>query len=135
MPYDYRSKVMDEDRISKDVEQFILDEIDTVPHLEALLLFWNKRPQEWSLEEMAKALYVSPEATRPILADLERRGLVALTENNCFLYRSSHRDSVVEALDKTYRREVVRISNMIHSKPSASLREFARAFRLKRDRE
>ncbi len=133
MPYGYRPKVMDEDRVSKDVEQFVLDEIDTVPHLEALLLFWNKRPQGWTLEEMAKALYVSTEVTRPILADLERRGLIALTENNGFLYRSSERDSVVEALDKAYRREVVHISNMIHSKPSASLREFARAFRLKRD--
>jgi hypothetical protein len=30
----------------KEVDQFILDEIDSVPHLEALLLLWNTRPKQ-----------------------------------------------------------------------------------------
>jgi hypothetical protein len=58
-----------------------------------------------------------------------------LTDHQSFQYRSGDRDQLVEQVEKTYRREVVRISNMIHSKPAASLREFARAFRLKRDRD
>jgi hypothetical protein len=82
---------------------------------------------------MSKALYLPPQPTRLVLADLERRGLVTLTETGSFLYRSGERDSLIEALDRTYRHQVVRISNMIHAKPSASLREFARAFRLKKD--
>ena len=117
----------------KEVDRFVMDEIETVPHLEALLLLWNSRPRAWSPEEMSRALYLPPDATQPILADLERRGLVVLTGSNCFLYRSGERDWVIEALDRTYRREVVRISTMIHSKPAASQREFARAFRLKKD--
>jgi hypothetical protein len=36
-------------------------------------------------------------------------------------------------VDATYRRELVRISSMIHSKPSPAVRQFARAFRLKKD--
>jgi len=119
----------------QDVDQFILNEIDTVPHLEALLLLWNGQPQEWSFEAMANALYVEVDIARPIIADLERRGFVTLTDNGHFLYRSTDRDSLIEQVEKTYRREIVRIANLIHSKPAASLREFARAFRLKRDRE
>lgn len=117
----------------QEVDQFILDEIDTVPHLEALLLLWNSRPRLWPLAEISKALYLPPDSTRLMLADMERRGLVTLTEPDCFQYRSGERDAVVAAVDQTYRREIVRIATMIHAKPSASLREFARAFRLKKD--
>jgi hypothetical protein len=126
---------MDENTTRKAVDDFILDEIDTVPHLEVLLLLWNNRPQQWSFEAMANAVYLSLDATRMVIEDLERRGFVVLTDNHSFLYRSTDRDQLIELVDRTYRREIVRISNMIHSKPAASLREFARAFRLKRDRD
>jgi hypothetical protein len=116
----------------KDVDQFIVDEIETVPHLEALLLLWNSRPREWPLEELSKSLYLPEVATRLIVADLEQRGLVAPGAANAFAYRSSERDTLIDTLEKTYRHQVVRISNMIHSKPAASLREFARAFRVKK---
>jgi len=125
--------VTDEDRDRTEVEQFVLDEIDSVPHLEALLLFWNRRPQEWSVEELAKSLYLAPEQTRPIVMDLERQGFITANADKRFQYRSTARDNTIEKLDQIYRRQVVRISTIIHSKPAASLREFARAFRLKKD--
>lgn len=127
--------MMDENPTQKAVDEFILEEIDAIPHLEALLLLWNSRSREWSFEAMANAIYLSLDATQTVIADLERRGFVVLTDNHRFLYRSTDRDQLIELVDKTYRREIVRISNMIHSKPAASLREFARAFRLKRDRD
>ena len=126
--------VMSENPTRNTVDKFILEEIDTVPHLEALLLLWNGRPREWSFEAMANAIYLSLDATRMLIADLERRGFVALTDHG-FSYHSTDRDQLIELVDQLYRREIVRISNMIHSKPPASMREFARAFRLKRDRE
>lgn len=126
---------MDENPTRKAVDEFILKEIEAVPHLEALLLLWNNRPQEWALDAMARALYLSPDAAQSVLADLERRGLVNFTDDHHFSYRSTDRDPLVKLLDQIYRREIVRISNMIHSKPAASLREFARAFRFKKDRD
>ena len=41
------------------VDEFVLEKIDTVPEIEALLLIWNKRPKVWSVSEMASALYIS----------------------------------------------------------------------------
>ena len=117
------------------VDQFILQEIDTVPHLEALLLLWNSRPKEWSDQKLANSLYLPVQAVRAIVAELERRGFVSLTPNGGFLYRSSPRDNLIAQVDQTYRRQVVRIANLIHSKPSASLRDFARAFRLKKEQD
>ena len=119
--------------LSKAVDQFILAEIDSVPHLEALLLLWNSRPRKWSLQEVAKALYLLPDETRYILDDLKQRGLLK-TEAESYLYDEQYkREKLIEEVARTYRKELIRISRMIHSKASASVREFARAFKLKKD--
>lgn len=133
---DLRHAMTPDESTNKEVDQFILDEIDSVPHLEALLLLWNSRPKQWSLEEMAKSLYVSPETTQHLLQDLERQNLVAFTEQGyCYRPGLNERDQLLEAVDRTYRRELVRISRMIHSKASPAVREFARAFRFKKERD
>ncbi|MEO8598090.1 MAG: hypothetical protein ABI759_32520 [Candidatus Solibacter sp.] len=124
----------DDDRA---VEQFLNDKIDTVPHLEALLLLWASRPKAWSISEMAKGLYVVPEAAAEILDDLARQGLIAQDTGAAEYYYESHsdRDPIVAAVEATYRRELIRISRLIHSKPSAAVREFARAFRIGKDKK
>jgi DNA-binding MarR family transcriptional regulator len=58
------------------VYNFVLDQIETVPHLEALLLLWNSRPQPWTVENLAKRLYVSTNIVNSLLEDLKRRGLI-----------------------------------------------------------
>jgi predicted ArsR family transcriptional regulator len=118
------------------VVQFILDQIESVPHLEALLLLRNSRPQKWSVETLGKRLYINPEAVRVILDDLIRRDLVAADSSGpSYFYesRSPERDEIIAHVDETYRRQVVRISQLIHSKPSAAVRDFARAFRFTKD--
>lgn len=49
---------------NRNVDRFLLDQIDTVPHLEALLLLWKSRPKVWSADEMASALYWPPSPQR-----------------------------------------------------------------------
>lgn len=129
-----------EEEVRAKVDQFILDEIDSVPHLEALLLVWIRRPKQWSTEEMARALYVQPERAAKILQDLVNRSLLSESQESgptFFFYhaKSSERDDLLLALDRIYRREVVRVSTMIHAKASPAVRDFARAFRFKKERE
>lgn len=130
---------MDEDTLNKEVDEFILEQIDTVPHLEALLLLWNRRPKQWTVEEMASALYVSSGVARSILQALTRRGLLIAeretSECYCFKSLSGKRDGLIQAVDATYRRDLIRISRMIHSKAAPGVREFAQAFRFTKDRE
>ncbi len=35
-----------------EVDRFVLDEIESVPHIEALLILWNSRPSAWSVPEL-----------------------------------------------------------------------------------
>ncbi|HUN84308.1 MAG TPA: hypothetical protein VMU48_08005 [Terracidiphilus sp.] len=121
----------------EEVDRFILDEIDSVPELEALLLIWNSRPKDWSSDEMAKALYDKADSTQGILRSLVQRGLIAEETGSRGLYTaisdSPEKEAMLTALDRIYRREIVRISTMIHSKASRAVRDFARAFRFKKD--
>lgn len=116
------------------VDQFINDQISSVPHLEALLLIWNGRPKHWSAEEMGRSLYLSNEMAQRILEELAIRGLVTRVGEN-YVYQSDReeKDTLMQDLDTIYRRELVRVSGMIHSKASAAVLDFARAFRFKKD--
>jgi len=115
-----------------EIDQFIFEEIDSVPHLEALLLLWTRRPKIWSAEEMAEMLYISPAAGRRILEELTRRRLIETVPGEPERYtcgsQSQERNELLQAAETTYRRELVRISNLIHSKASPAVRDFARAF-------
>ncbi|MGC2637952.1 MAG: hypothetical protein WA294_12295 [Acidobacteriaceae bacterium] len=118
---------------NREVDRFIVDEIESVPHLEALLLLWRDRPRSLSLEDLARSLYLQTEATEILLHDLERRGFILHEPNGWTWNEQQSRAGLMADVDATYRRELVRISSMIHSKASPAVRQFARAFRLKKD--
>lgn len=128
--------MLDEKSYSQ-VEQFILAEIDSVPHLEALLLIWNTRPKQWPVEEMASALYVSPEVASRVLADLTSRELIVQSKEpvNTYYYDSSSesRDVLLKNVDAAYRFKLLPVSALVHSKVSVTVRDFARAYGSKKD--
>jgi hypothetical protein len=133
-------KVMTENPLpGMDAYDFILQHIDSVPHLEALMLLWNSRPVGWTSEELATRLYIPSEKVGDLLRDLVRRRWI--TESHSLPVRYSYfpgsedQDEMMRQVDAAYRRDLVRISTMIHSKASSAVREFARAFRFKKERD
>jgi hypothetical protein len=118
------------------LDEFIQRELDGVPHLEALLLLWNSRPKAWTVPEMGQALYVNDGYSRDVLHNLSRRHLATRDDADLFTYSGSpDRDALVAALNTEYRHSLIRITRMIHAKASPGVREFADAFRFKKDRE
>ena len=133
------SAPMPDENPGVDVYEYILDRIDSVPHLEAVILLWNSRPVGWSADELASRLYVPAEKTAELLQDLVRQQLVQQIPGTPTRYsyfaRNDEQNEWMIRVDAAYRREIVRISTMLHSKTSASVREFARAFRFKKERD
>ena len=123
----------------EEVFRFILHQIDTVPHLEALLLLWRKRPQAFTESDLAAQLFVDAGTVSEIVKDLQRRELIAAAPDSAGEYRyeakSPYTDALMQALSDMYRRELISISKLIHSKTPSAARDFARAFKFTKDRD
>jgi hypothetical protein len=120
-----------------DVLEFIESRIDSVPHMEALLLLWETAPDPWEVEQIAARIYVATPAAVQILRDLVRHRLVraAGEEPARFAYDSEWDlgGTIMAKVAAAYRQNLVLVAHVIHSKASTSVREFARAFEIKKD--
>jgi hypothetical protein len=122
-----------------DAHEFVQENIDSVPQLEALILLWNSRPVWWTCEELASRLYVPLDRVGGLLRDLVRMQMAAESETEppkfSYYSRSKDQDAMMMLVDEAYRRDLVRISTMLHEKASPAVRDFARAFRFKREQD
>ena len=119
-----------------DAYEFVLNKVDTVPHLEALMLLWNSRPVGWTCAELGSRLYIPLDKVRDLLRDLVRMQLIAESSTEpprySYVSKTSEQDELMRMVDTAYRHDLVRISTMIHAKASPAVREFARAFLFKK---
>ncbi|HXR98037.1 MAG TPA: hypothetical protein VN709_09355 [Terriglobales bacterium] len=113
------------------VDDFLCQHIASVPHLEALLLLRGERERRWTGTALAKALFIGADRAGIILRDLEQRGFAQSSEEGSGEYwyhaGDGEREDMLDQVQTAYRRELVRISKLIHARSSA-LGEFARAF-------
>lgn len=129
---------MERDDISPEIWRFIADKIDTVPHLEALLLLWSESDKIWTDAAIAAAVYVSQDQAAGILRDLAQYRLLRVEPGTppIYSYDSSWDPGaeLMPVLAETYRRHLIRVATFIHSKASSAVREFAKAFEIKKER-
>jgi hypothetical protein len=119
-----------EDSPRTDIDRFILDRIDSIPQLEALVLLFQQLSASWSVERVARRLWIHAEDARSILQGLTRHQLVTQIGGDgeqCRYQANPDYDRLIQAVAESYRTDTVRISRMIHSKPS-SIRYFMRPF-------
>ena len=120
------------------VLQFLAERIDTVPQLEALLLLWENPQRPWSDDEVAARIYVSRAVAAQILQALQRQQLVMTEPEQATHYRYNPQwdpsGEVMPEVASAYSRHLVQLATFIHSRASTAVREFARAFDLKKDR-
>jgi hypothetical protein len=120
------------------VLQFLAERIDTVPQLEALLLLWESAQRQWSEDEVAARIYVGRPVAVTILQALQRQQLVTAEPGATPRYRYNPQwdpsGEVMPEVAAAYRRHLVQLATFIHSRASTAVREFARAFDLKKDR-
>jgi hypothetical protein len=121
--------------IPGDILVFLLERIDDVPQLEALLLMSESPGRGWSLEEVASRTYTRTPAARGAIESLQRRGLVAAVESQGYVLQTNDPSDIalVARVADFYRANLVRVATLIHEKAPASVQEFARAFEFKKD--
>lgn len=125
---------MPDSPIPLDLQNFIARHIDSIAQIEALLLLRRHKPQEWSVEDAAKRLYVSVHETAEILDNLCDDGLLECGDGRFrFVCQTSATEQLVDRLAEAYADNLIAVTNIIHAKPRR-IREFANAFKLRKDR-
>lgn len=127
---------MSQDLIPEDVQRFILTCIPSIPHLEALLLLRANASRAWEAREVAERLYVPEAKAVAVLADLGAAGLL-VSEQTPLRYRYEPApDELRQLLDRVahaYAAHLVEMTNLVHSKTDRKARQFADAFKLRKD--
>lgn len=99
------------------------------------MLLFQSPAVVWSVAELAARIYVNEKQAAGILEDLTRRSLISRVEHSPPKYqyvpRSQEQRELIEKVAQSYRTQLVQVTRFIHSNASASVRDFARAFRLK----
>jgi hypothetical protein len=132
---------MESEELGDELMRFLDQYVDTVPHLEALLLLWHSAGSSaWSVEQLAARIYVAPPTAQGILEDLMRHGMVRAhydpqgSANSYALDPEwDARRQILGRVAHTYSRQLTRVATLIHSKGPRCVRDFARAFKLKDD--
>jgi len=116
---------------AEDVLKFVTDRIDTVPELEALLLFWEQGQAGLTVKQLASSLYVTRGVGANVIRALERRKFIRkVAGNSHYAYDSAWEPDAgfMSRVSETYRRHLIRVTKLIHSKAPIAVLEFARAF-------
>lgn len=125
---------MADDPIPGDLRDFILRYIDSVAHLEALLLLRANPETAWNPPAVAARLYTSAEQAGEVLAQLCDERLLDC-EGGLYRYggQSPEHIAMTDRLAGAYARQLIPITNLIHGKPRR-IRQFADAFKFRKGR-
>jgi hypothetical protein len=100
------------------VRRFVLINVPTVPHMEALLLLWRERGIEWSADEIARRLFVAPARAAILANELCDAGLLDC-HGEPKRYRCRHEPaslcSLLAEVDAAYSRHLRQVTELIHS--------------------
>jgi hypothetical protein len=122
--------------IPDDVIDLIDKHISTVWALELLLLMRQQRDRAWSTSDLAKELRASADVALRMLPALIGAGLVADVEGKTFRYAPSREelDQTVGRLEELYKQFPVTIVRRIALAPHREARNFADAFKFRKDK-
>jgi hypothetical protein len=127
---------MSEALIPAEVQAFLLQHLDSIVQLEALLLLRADPTCGWTAETIAKRLYTTTQEAAVALERLAADSLVTTPEGMPGSYRyhpaSGELADMVDRVAELYAKYLIPVTNLIHSKPRSRVQEFADAFKLRK---
>ncbi len=122
------------DLVPTEIQRFILTSIDSVPHLEAILLLRDSNAP-WTAAGMAQSLFIPEKKASEVLADLCKAGFAHQDDDGTFRYHpiSPKLRETLDELSQIYPRHLVQISHLIHAKIDRQAQSFGDAFKWKKE--
>jgi len=124
------------DDIPSELQALIERCFPSLGHLEAICLLHRSPDRGWSIQEVARELYIAAEMTNHQLQDLTRHGFLQFDSGaDTFRYapQTAEVAASLDALVKLYQERRVTVISLIYSKPVNNVQTFADAFRLRKE--
>ena len=123
--------------VPEDVRRFILTSIPSVPYVEALLLMRKHPDESWTVQRLARELYSSERQAAELLQLLEEAGVaarpVAQVPELRFQPVTAELAAKLDALADCYAKNLMAVTDLIHSRIDRRAQRFADAFRWRKD--
>lgn len=124
--------------IPDNLKRFILLAIPSVPYLEATLLLRGQPQKLWDGQEISQRLFLNEAAGKALIEDLKSGGILTMDSDlpSQWRYhpRSAELGQMIDLLAEVYPKNLVEVTNLIHSKLNRKARQFADAFLLRKDK-
>lgn len=128
---------MTQTAIPDDLQRFILLTIPSVPYLEALLLMRSAPERHWDAADIAQRLYLNEKVCAALLTELTGAAIACPATQQAGRYsyqpQSEQLMAMIDRLADMYAKNLVGVSNLIHSKVSRKAQQFVDAFVLRKD--
>jgi hypothetical protein len=128
---------MNREQIPDDVKRFILVSVPSIPYLEAMLLLRSDAESLWDSKVIAQRLYLSDKAANELLSALRAAGILHAAEDGAaeYCYRPVSDDlrNMIDRLADIYARNLVDVTNLVHSTTGKKAQQFADAFKWRKD--
>lgn len=124
-----------EHALSRDIQQFLTECIETVSQLELLFLFFENKDITWNAESISRELRNHPAMASKQMEMLESKGILKKDTHANFSYAPVNptlHETIVK-LFALYHERPVSIVTYIFTKPEDKLKGFADAFKFKKD--
>lgn len=123
--------------LSTDLQKFIARHIHSVEQLEILCLFVESPGKAWSDAEVYRCIQSSQNSVSEKLHYFAQEGILARDPEATYRLSSSSQELAQLALDlaKAFRERRVTVIDTIYRMPDQAIRQFADAFRLRKDKD
>jgi DNA-binding IclR family transcriptional regulator len=124
---------MSRDSIPEELRRFLLTSVNSVPFVEALLVFRERKGAPVKTEDVARLLYIPHRSAAGVVDELERAGIVQRAGDASRFEPTAELAGVVELLATYYRSHLVEVTDLIHGKTARQAQRFADAFKWRKD--
>ncbi len=125
---------MDTSGLPLEITNFLTDYVESIGHLEVILLLHSYPNKEWNAEDLSRELRSNVTSATTKLQQLLAKGLINISSSNKFIYSpSAELDLVITRLQGIYLERPVAVVTFIYEKPADKLKGFADAFKFKKD--
>lgn len=126
---------MPREPLPEELRRFLLTSVPSVPFVEALLLFRERKGAALETSLVARRLYLSEAAAGAVVEELRAAGIVQPVAGTD-LHRFDPQPqlaAIVESLAAHYRSHLVEVTDLIHAKSARTAQRFADAFKWRKD--